>query len=434
MRIAFALQPRDRLGPGGMSGVTLATWQYARGLAARGHDVSLHARRGKGEAPEELREGVRVVRLEGDPRWQESAREILGGVTARAGVPRFLAAGYYRRFLAALLARLRETKPAVVHLSTQAQYLPSIRQALPGALLVLHLHDELITHLPPSWVIDGLQAADLIVCVRDQIRDRLADRFPSLEDRARTLLHGVDVERFRPASATGAAGAGGLDSELLYVGRLSPEKGLHVMAEAFVRLRRRHPGIRLRVVGSPGLMPWQWVQGVSDDPHVAALETFYGRTRLGRIHREVLQRGRGYIRTVEGILGADREGVAFLPFHTHDRLPEVYRGSSVLLAASVCLELPLPVFEAMASGVVPVVSYETEGEGVVRPGATAVRVRRSDPGDLARAVDTLLVEPARRASLGRAARDAVVAEGTWDRKTRELEALYVSFLAGRASR
>lgn len=427
VRVAFLLQPRDLFAWGRMSSVTLVTWLVARQLATRGRTVSIYARRGSDQPPRETVEnGVEVFRIDGGPRWRESVREGVSGLLPGT-IPRTLQAGYYGDFVDRTIRALREASPDVVYLSTQVQYVPRIRAALPDALIVMHLLDELVAHLPAEWVRGQLREADRIVCLRDQLHDRLRGLCPDLEPRMRTIRAGVDPERFTPPGPGARADAG----QMLFVGRLSPEKGLHVLAEAFAELHRRRPEARLKIVGPSGMMPFAWIRGVAaHDAHVATLAPFYGRTLLGRLYREGWQRGAGYVEEVKRRLGASLPAVDFVPHVGHDELPALYRGASVLLAPSVCLELPIPVYEGMACGLVPVLSYESPGEDVVRWDETAVQVPRNDPRGLTEALDDLLGDPVRVHSMGDAARRAVAAEAGWGRRAEQLDALLSEAVGG----
>lgn len=88
-------------------------------------------------------------------------------------------------------------------------------------------------------------------------------------DRFEIVPNGVDVARFAGAVALPGHGPG-TDPTLLFVGRLERRKGLEVLMRAFVELRRRHPRVRLLVVGEgperdrcEGLLPARDAHGVT---------------------------------------------------------------------------------------------------------------------------------------------------------------------------
>lgn len=122
-----------------------------------------------------------------------------------------------------------------------------------------------------------LRAARAAVALSATVEAALAARAPDLpliRSRLPAFLAGVPTERHGEASG---------DVRFLFFGRLRAYKGLDMLRDAFVRLRKRHPGVRLRVVGqgnaehcAPGLtaMPGvtvetRWVPE-SEVPHLLA--------------------------------------------------------------------------------------------------------------------------------------------------------------------
>ena len=62
---------------------------------------------------------------------------------------------------------------------------------------------------------------------------------------------GIDLENFHPISVPRNDGL----IELLYVGRVTPEKNLPVLFQAFTSLQKQYPQVRLRVVGDGPILP-----------------------------------------------------------------------------------------------------------------------------------------------------------------------------------
>ena len=85
-----------------------------------------------------------------------------------------------------------------------------------------------------------------VAAVSAPVRDAIARQTPLLADRIRVLPNPVDTRLLTPANGTSASRAG---KTLLFVGRLHPEKGVHVLIEAFNRLSALHPAWTLRLVG-----------------------------------------------------------------------------------------------------------------------------------------------------------------------------------------
>lgn len=73
------------------------------------------------------------------------------------------------------------------------------------------------------------------------------------EDKLLVYPRGVNVDRFHPNRRNGILrdryGADGDAVNLLYVGRVSKEKNLHVLAAAFTKVVKEGANVRLVVVG-----------------------------------------------------------------------------------------------------------------------------------------------------------------------------------------
>lgn len=157
---------------------------------------------------------------------------------------------------------------------------------------------------------------------------------------------GIDGENFRPMNLA----ADPQRVRLLYVGRVTPEKSLPVLLDAFLQVAGRRPEVELRVVG--------------DGPSLAELRGRYQHPRL---------RFEGKIENA--------------------RLPEVYNQADLFINPSHTETFTQTALEAAACGLPILVArgggnFETVREGVngefFSPGATA---------ELAEKIETLAANP-----------------------------------------
>ncbi len=174
------------------------------------------------------------------------------------------------------------------------------------------------------------------------------------EHKVKTYPRGVDVTRFHPSKRNGflkryAAGPG---LKLLYVGRVSREKDLHVLTEAFRKLRAMRRDLELVVVG--------------DGPYLA----------------EMKQALRGLPACFTGVL----EG---------EDLAAAYASSDIFVFPSATDTFGNVVLEAQASGL-PVIVTDRGGprENMI-PDRTGLVVAAGDPDALVRAVIHLADSPER---------------------------------------
>lgn len=188
-----------------------------------------------------------------------------------------------------------------------------------------------------------------------------------------TVIHnGVDLARFTPGPRDGAAlrlhGLSEGDRYLLYVGSLVERKRIDILLEAFARVRRAVPALKLVVVGG------------------GAIERYRGQaTSLGLD---------GSVR-FEGLLGE-------FPL-------ALLRGAELLVSASEQESFGLIFAEALALGV-PVVACRAGGiPEVVSDGVVGLLARPGDAIDLARKVLRVVTDKTLRDRLGARGRQHVAA-------------------------
>jgi len=436
LRIAFLSQPRDPIaaGPGQRGSVAIVLWALASRLA-RHHEVLVLAPRRRGEPAEEATaQGPRIARLAPPLARLHRLLEAADGLVPRA-LPHMARPLYFAGYPCRLAGPLARFRPDIVHLMTVAQLLPGLARALPDTPLVLHLHDELLLRLERRAAAARLAPAAAVVTVSDWLAERLSARFPEYRRKIVAIGNGVDLEGFAPGRRGGPSETG---ERLLFVGRISPEKGVHVLIEAFARLAPRRPRLVLELVGEPGLMPRPFLELLDRTPALEAALAFYGRGPLERLRRTLLGGGRLYLETLLGRLpDALRRRVILTGPLPHRTLVERYRAADLLAAPSVCNEpFCLPVAEAMASGLPCVTSLcgappeligARDPDGV---GEAGIAVPPGDAEALARAIELLLRDPDRRRTMGVAARRRAERLLGWEAAAARLETAYRSLVVG----
>ncbi|BBL80834.1 glycosyl transferase [Rubrobacter xylanophilus] len=195
------------------------------------------------------------------------------------------------------------------------------------------------------------------------------------------LRNGVDGDLFSPERRDGGLrrALGGGRKLLLYVGRLSREKGLEGMAAGYLRLRRRRGDVHLVLAG--------------EGPLRGDLEEKLGETAT-------------FTGLVEG-----------------EELARIFASCDVFVFPSLTDTLGRAVLEAQASGV-PAVVYGSGGPSeCILPGESGFV---ADPGDeegFFSLVEVLLDDEARRRRMGRAARRFAGSMG-WEAVAGRLLALH----------
>ncbi|WP_454043019.1 glycosyltransferase family 4 protein [Cellulosimicrobium sp. Marseille-Q8652] len=295
----------------------------------------------------------------------------------RLGLPRPAT----RRPLRATLADQGAWAPSVVVAHNAPQLVPLVdRRHTP----VLYAHNDLLRSYGRAETRRTLDRAAAIVGVSTFLAERVQDQVgPRLADRVVVVRNGVDVELFRPAAGPRTDD----DLHLVFVGRMIPEKGAHVLVEALARLDRHD--VRATIVGSHGF-----------DPR-AALSPYEQRLRA---EAAVLD-GR----------------VVFLPSQERPRIARLLGTADVVAVPSDWPEPSgLTVLEGMASGAA-VVASDVGGIPELA-GEAAILVRPGDAAGLAEAIEHLAVDRAALARARAVARSHAEAS-SWQRARAELDAV-----------
>lgn len=230
---------------------------------------------------------------------------------------------------------------------------------------------------------EGYRGADLITPCNRYNR-RWEERGGCDPERIRTIYNGVDPELFP------YAGPEPETPTLTWAGRIDPIKDLETLIRAFALVRAELPEARLRLYG-----------GVP-----AGGEAY--RAQLDRLTAEL------------GVAGQ----VAFEG--RIDTVRHAYAAGSVVMLSSISEGFPFSLIEAMACGRATV---STDVGGVREAvGDTGLVVPPREPETMARAALGLLRDPDRRALLGGAARERVLAQFTVERTVATFRSLYRALL------
>ncbi len=266
----------------------------------------------------------------------------------------------------------------------------------PKQRIVLHMHnDHLSIRLFRPLYRHMLKKVDHVICVSDYIRREALKHFPEYASRFSVAINAADTDVFKPYEDDAARALQGkleLDPGkryLLYVGRLVPIKGVHVLIEAFSEVLRRHPDVRLLISGS------SFFQG--------AAKTEYER-QLVELARPIAS------------------SIVFTGFLPHETLKYLYSAADIVVMPSVWQEpCALVMFEAMASGTLLVGTTVGGVPEVVNDGHNGLLVPAGDVAELTRALCGALEDPVSMQRMARAGRETIVQKFTWDSLVNKVE-------------
>jgi len=314
--------------------------------------------------------------------------------------PHFAGALTYQGYGLQTALSLRRQRTDVIHLINISQFTPLLRFFNPRAVIALHMQCEWLSQLDAAMIRDRLRHVDLILGCSNFITDLARKRFPEFADRCGTVYNGVDVNSFRERIPPAADAP---PRKIVFIGRISPEKGVHVLIQAFGRIAAEYPDVTLDLVGPDEINPPSLVVSLTEDPLVHELLPWYSTA--------------AYRAALDKFITPDiRSRVHFLGNLKHGGgLAETYSSGDVCVIPSVWEEpFGIPVIEAMACGVPVIATRGGAFPEIVEHEKTGLLVERGSVDDLAGGLRRLLADGRLRCQLGRAARKRAVDCFSWD--------------------
>lgn len=402
------VEPWDRCAPPNPGGsLGLWTWEVARRLAGI-CDVLVCGRQFEDTPAQEEREGVHFNRysLATDRKLFAIARRISSFRYPRQ--PAFASPQYLSTYARLVAQSLRLRGCEVIHIFNHSQFIPVMRRLNPRSKIILHMECDWLVQLDRHALDRQLRGADLIAGCSDYVTDAIRVRFPHYANRCVTIYNGVDTSTFCPSDKWRENS----DCEqIIFANRISPEKGLHVLLEAFEMVAAQRPKAVLEIVGPDAVLPIDAVISVSANPVIRDLSRFYPGSYRRDLQRRLPDRLRGRVLFLGGL--------------GHPELAKRMQKADVLVQPSVFDEpFGMPIVEGMACGL-PIVASAVGGiPELIEDGRTGFLVERNEPAALADALVRLLANPAMARSLGLAGRARAKATFSWERIVDSLNVCY----------
>jgi glycosyltransferase involved in cell wall biosynthesis len=414
LKIAIIFMPINQIRPPvfltslGASG-DLVMDEIARRLA-QSHDVIAYCARGEDQEKVEQFDGVEYRRFSTslDRRflsYHQKFMRLIDRVWERSALqPIINSALWYRQFIGEVLSDPSLRDCDIVHIMNISQFVPLVRARLPNARIVLHMHCQWLEQLDAAVIERRINAADLVLGVSNFIAAGVRRRFPSLAQRCSHVYNGADLALFaRPPNLAP------IPKELLYVGRLAPEKGIHILLDAFRIVLTQHPDAHLKLIGPQMVVPREALFPNCDDPHVLRLEPYFQPGAYAELlHAKVSE-------FPAGSISFFKNGIRFVELAPH------YHSASIFAFPSVCEEsFGMPLVEAMASATPVVATRGGAFSEIVENGRSGLLVERSDAQGLADAILQLLSNPDQRDEMAQAAFERASTRFSWDRIVEDL--------------
>lgn len=404
MKVAYVTQPYDGVLPPRQNSIGLIVYNTAIQVA-RSAQVTLYLRHVQGKV------------MAGDYPFQvrhtrSPSDEILQSLAAR--YPRWVGrlglaarADAYLGWASAVAHGLRQAPMDVVHVMNYWGW----SQRLYGSKLVLEMQSEWLSQLDRRAVARQLRGVAAVVAVSGHVERLFKAALPEFRGEVAVVHNGVDTDLFCPRAEAASAEEG---PRILFVGRMSPEKGLHTLLQAFAIVAARWPGARLDLVGPRTELPRRFLVDLSDDPLVGALKRFYRADGASDYQQrlDALVRDAGL-----------QSQVKFHGSLPHLDIVRHYQQADLVVNPSLSETFGISIVEAMACGV-PVVGTRVGGMLDTITDEVGLAVAAEDPAALAEAMCRVLENRELAREFGRRGRERAVTHFTWSARAERLLAVY----------
>lgn len=320
------------------------------------------------------------------------------------------------RFFESVCRRLGEEAFDIIQVYNRPAWVPSLREAAPDAAIILSMHNLVCetVKVTPEEADKGIRQADLILAVSRFVADHTVQKAPEAAGKTRVLYTGVDLSEYAPLWTKRGRKwrkqirkrhrIGDREQVILFVGRLVPYKGCHLILKAMRKIvkpdgKRPRRNVKLLIVGS------KWYADNGKDAYIRKLE---------RLARNL------------------SDHVRFASFVPVDEIPKYYSAADLFICASQWKEpLARVHYEAMAAGLPIITTRRGGNHEVVRNGRNGLVIKEyRNPGQFAKEVNRLLSDPRRMRKMGVAGRELVEKIYNFERMAEDLESIYAALAAG----
>ncbi|SEC69642.1 spore coat protein SA [Paenibacillus sp. GP183] len=181
------------------------------------------------------------------------------------------------KYLKEVLRYLENNFFDLIQVYNKPDWIFPIKKASPGSRLVLSLHNLILGNRVDDQVSQqAVDVVDHIVTVSQFVARDVVHRYPAAPGKITTIYTGDDHSLYTPHySSLGSQielrmkRAMGIPDDylvILFVGRLIPKKGCHILIEAMKKVGEQHPKTALVIIGS------KWYGEFSDNEYVKKIK------------------------------------------------------------------------------------------------------------------------------------------------------------------
>ncbi|MCL6749988.1 glycosyltransferase family 4 protein [Nostoc sp. CCCryo 231-06] len=404
MKIAFFDYPWTIAEPPKIGSIRIISYQLGLRFA-RFHDVVFYGSKGYYKQLDYYEDGILYRRIKSNllDKLLEPLNFLDSWQISNPKRPFYSSILYYLGYYWQIAKDLQLQECDIVHIHIVSQFVSLIKAFNPKVKIVLHMHCEWLTQFDSAMVERQLKHVDLVITCSDYITSKIRDQFPQIK--CQTIFNGVDINHFAPTTDNSETKANCI-KQLLFVGRISPEKGIHVLLDAFNKVVSQYPQVQLKLVGPENaILPWEMLD--KEDPNIVALTPFYKGNYISHLQARLCE--------------SAASSVSFIGEVKYLELVEHYQQADIFIFPSVWNEpFGMPLIEAMAMELPVITTRAGAFPEIVEEGKTGLLVERGDADALAESILCLLRDENLSKAMGKAGRQRTVEKFSWERLSESL--------------
>ena len=302
---------------------------------------------------------------------------------------------------------VEQSNYTLIHIHNFSQFVPIIRDRAPNTKIVLHMHCEWVNRLEKFAIAPRLAQTDLILSCSNYITNKIKARFPEYAENCRTVNNGVNSDYFVPPEIPQRCQNA---PQILFVGRISPEKGIHDLITAFIEVTKKYPQARLTIAGPHTIVAKELLFDLQPEPEVQALKPYYSLNYLEYIKSQIPTNLSPQVFFTNSLAQSE-----LLPF---------YQNADVVVNPSLSEAFGMSLVEAMATET-PVVATKIGGmTEIIDDGINGLLTEAGEPQQLADAICSLIADPNLARRMGKAGRTKVLQRYCWSKIAESLMDCY----------
>jgi glycosyltransferase involved in cell wall biosynthesis len=421
VKLSFVNQPwTEACPPKGGDSTGIWSYQVSRYLIADNYDVICYGRKSQINAKQEFQlnknnDRNSSIEYRGiSPKLDDRLRiltKIVAKLNFNSHLPYFATTWFHWGYGWQVARDTAKNNSDIIHIHNFSHFVPIIREQNPTATIILHLHCEWVNRLDKEAIAPRLEQADLVLSCSDYITSRIAKRFPQYAAKCKTVNNGVDTSYFVPPSSSRSQSLPDAP-QFLFVGRISPEKGVHDLIEAFIKVTEKYPQAILTIIGAHIIVAKKLLFDLQPEPEVQALEDLYYVDYLEYVKSQVPEH-----------LASQ---VFFLGSLPQEKLLPYYQAADVVINPALSEAFGMSLIEAMATET-PVVATKIGGmTEIVEHQVNGLLTEPGDTQELAEAMVNIVSNPGLAHTMGKAGRKKVLQNYAWEQIAKNLNSLYGS--------